>query len=89
MISNTSSSAQRINDAVHERFPSAYTICEDLYDDDRLTSGGACFDMQWGQGYFKALYNAATAVSDPARDIAAIASWMVHVHPGAGRGKRI
>lgn len=38
---------------MHDRFPNAITIAEDLYDDDRLTSGGACFDMQWGQGYFK------------------------------------
>lgn len=44
---------QKINDAVHDRFPHAVTIAEDLYDDDRLTAGGACFDFQWGQGYFK------------------------------------
>lgn len=48
---------QRINDVIHDKFPNAFTIAEDLFDDHRLNLGGACFDLQWCQGTFKVSFN--------------------------------
>eukprot|EP00045_Choanoeca_perplexa_P002355 m.24067 g.24067 ORF g.24067 m.24067 type:complete len:889 (+) comp11470_c0_seq3:91-2757(+) len=78
---------QELNDAVHEYFPSAVSIAEDLYDDHRLNSGGACFDLQWCQGSFHALFQVATAPSDAQRDIEALAHHIEHPHPGPMAGR--
>ncbi|EDQ86230.1 uncharacterized protein MONBRDRAFT_28467 [Monosiga brevicollis MX1] len=78
---------QALNDAVHERYPDAFTIAEDLYDDHRLNTGGACFDLQWCQGTFKSLYQIATAVEDRTRDLQALANHLEHPHPGPMAGR--
>ncbi|EGD81363.1 hypothetical protein PTSG_02082 [Salpingoeca rosetta] len=78
---------QRINDVVHENFPRAFTIAEDLYDDRRLNTGGACFDLQWCQGTFKALFNVAEPTKDARRNIGELAQHISRSHPGHMGGR--
>jgi len=73
-----------INTEMAQRFPGRIMIAEDLKGDPAVTAapsaGGAGFGAQWDGAFVHAVRAALTAVSDEARNVAAVAS-VIEVDP--------
>jgi len=65
---------QEMNDMVHLKYPHKITIAEDLQDPWSMCNhGGAGFDMQWDEKFFKEVLRVAIGTSDAHRDMHALA----------------
>jgi len=75
-----------INSELHRRWPSTFTVAEDLKGNGWLTrpgpEGGAGFDAQWDGGFVGAVRAALTAVEDGHRDVGAVAAAIGGRHDG-------
>lgn len=74
--------AQWINREVHQAYPSALTIAEDLQNNDYLTKtdveGGAGFSTQWDAGFVHPVRDVLTVSDDSSRDLQKICDALLH-----------
>ncbi len=74
--------SQWVNRSVHEKFPAAITIAEDLRNNDWLTKpeawGGAGFNSQWDANFVHPIREVVTAPRDSDRSMQAVKDALCH-----------